>query len=470
MNEHLHTDKSFHEKLENFSVEPPAHVWERIQGHMAMQKRKRRMAYVGWISTAAVVIFAFLAGWYFSNKSDEIIPETVQQNTMQSKTGEKGPGQQKEETNFNIAEETGITEVGKNEEARNTVAEKKKEDLIAEVKVQKTFAITDESSERYQMGYIMGKESALPAEEQNYGLAERKNRKRKETLTKSDEILVAENVKTGKEVSGKDNKWILGMYLVPGYSSHVASHSDQYSQNMTYSGESGNNSMGGGFSLQYKTSKKLRIESGIYYAQNGQRSGNSPNLFALGNNADYAAMAPEKIEGDQPTFSNNVRISSSGMMMNSTAGVIKMDKTPKGAEVTTNLEAATDAFSNTMLTNGEFSQVFEFVEIPLYMRYSILNKKIGLEVMGGFNAGLVVGNNAYIENEYGLQNIGSTEDISTLNLSGTVGLGVNYSLGKHLSLAVEPRLNYYLNSINTSSQVDYRPYRIGVYTGLYYEF
>ena len=90
--------------------------------------------------------------------------------------------------------------------------------------------------------------------------------------------------------------------------------------------------------------------------------------------------------------------------------------------------------------------------------------------MGGINAGLVVGNNAYIDNSYGLQNIGETEDISTLNLAGTIGVGLNYTLGKHISMAVEPRLNYYFNSINDNPEVVFIPYRIGVFTGLYYEF
>ena len=106
----------------------------------------------------------------------------------------------------------------------------------------------------------------------------------------------------------------------------------------------------------------------------------------------------------------------------------------------------------------------------MYLRYNLLDKRFGIEVLGGVNAGFVVGNNAYIDNEYGKQNVGSTEDISTLNFSGTVGVGVNYMLGKHFSLAVEPRLNYYLSSINTNSEVVYRPYRIGIFTGVYYEF
>jgi hypothetical protein len=156
--------------------------------------------------------------------------------------------------------------------------------------------------------------------------------------------------------------------------------------------------------------------------------------------------------------------------MNSTAGVIAFSGTPKGAELSADFEASKSEVSNLVVPNGSFSQVFQFMEIPLFVRYRIVDSKFGVEMITGLNAGIVIGNNAYIENQYGIQNIGETQDISTLNLSGTVGVGLNYALGKHFAVAFEPRFNYYLNSINTNSSVDFRPYRLGFYTGVSYEF
>ena len=257
----------------------------------------------------------------------------------------------------------------------------------------------------------------------------------------------------------------MGMYVAPGYSSHNASHSESYSQNMTYSGSDGNANVGGGFTIQYKTSKRWIVESGVYYAQNGQQSDNSVHLFARNQSADYMYASP-----DLSYFSNEVRVENNNLAMNSTAGVIAFSGTPKGAELTGDFEATKTGVANMVVPNGEFSQVFEFMEIPLFVRYRVIDSKIGVELITGLNAGIVVGNNAYIDNQYGLQNIGETQDISPVNLSGTVGMGVNYALGKNFSVAVEPRLNYYLNSINTNSSVDFRPYRIGFYTGVTYEF
>jgi hypothetical protein len=155
--------------------------------------------------------------------------------------------------------------------------------------------------------------------------------------------------------------------------------------------------------------------------------------------------------------------------MNSVAGIVEFENFPQGAEIEASMER-TGSYSNAVITSGEFSQVFDFIEIPLFLRYLLVDSRVDLEVAGGLNAGLVVGNKAFINNDYGLQKIGKTRDISTVNLSASIGLGVTYSLNKHISLAIEPRMNYYMNSINKNPDVNFRPYRIGLYSGLYYEF
>jgi hypothetical protein len=189
----------------------------------------------------------------------------------------------------------------------------------------------------------------------------------------------------------------MGMYVAPGYSSYSSSYSETYAQNMNYKGSDGNANVGGGFSVQYKTSKRWIVESGIYYAQNGQQSENSTNVFARKENADYALA-----DAGLSYFSNQVRVENNTMAMNSTAGVIQFSSTPKGAELTGDFEAKNTGVANLVVPSSGFSQVFEFMEIPLYVRYRVVDRKIGVELLTGFNTGIVVGNNAYIENQYGV--------------------------------------------------------------------
>ena len=91
-------------------------------------------------------------------------------------------------------------------------------------------------------------------------------------------------------------------------------------------------------------------------------------------------------------------------------------------------------------------------------------------MLGGFSSNLLVGNETFMENSSGKSSAGKTKDMETLNYSGTLGVGLKYSLSKSIFLNVEPRIKYYLNSLNSNSEVSYKPYTIGVYTGLSYEF
>ena len=469
MKDKKNTDDIIREKLENFQATPPPHIWDNVQFRLAARHRKNRMIYMSWISAAAVVALAFLAGWYFNENLKEDKSRIVNSEIIQTEKSEnKTAIQSEEKTVENQLSAESATENSNqiNYTETNQLAE------VSPVSSKMTLSKTPES------GYILTSRESINltmistlnaplAQNQQYHteLARHNPVISARNLSAQEALLVAENIKNVKASSTSDNNWKMGMYVAPGYSSYSSSYSETYAQNMNYKGSDGNTNVGGGFSVQYKTSKRWIVESGIYYAQNGQQSENSNPVFARNENADYALA-----DAGLSYFSNQVRVENNTMAMNSTAGVIQFSATPKGAELTGDFEAKNTGVANLVVPNGGFSQVFEFMEIPIFVRYRVIDSRIGVELITGLNAGIVVSNNAYINNQYGVQNIGETQDISPVNLSGTVGLGVNYALGKNFSVALEPRLNYYLNSINTNSSVDFRPYRVGFYTGLTYEF
>lgn len=467
MKENLHTDKFFREKLDGFSVQPPPHIWDNVKEQLVAQQRKKRIAYIGWISAAAVVVLAFIAGWYFNSNTEAPNPLSAGQQNIQTESeisreentlendkilsAEFIQNQQSE--NINIQKESAISE-----NKKVLSANLKMENVDEKIPMESTY-------QRRKMQMLKSIDVLFENVQPEMFLVEISVPKKEYGLNELDKFTIAENTKSISVTNSAVNGWKMGLHLSPGYSSHVANHSANYSQNVNYSSENGNGNVGGGFSVQYKTSKKWSVESGVYYSQNGQKSVNSFEYFSLGQNAGFASAVVEK-----SMFGNAVNLSNGNIIMNSTAGVIEMGATPEGSEIISELDAFNPEFSNSLVSDGEFSQVFDFIEIPLYLRYKVVDAKFGIEVMGGVNAGVIVGNNAYIDNSYGLQNIGKTRDISTINLSGAVGVGINYALGKHISMAVEPRLNYYFSSINSNPEVDFRPYRIGVFTGLYYEF
>lgn len=466
--EQFNIDELFREKLENHSVNPSSHVLDGVQRQMKAQRRKKIIAFYSRVAAAAIIILAFLAGWYFNEQSGKVEPEMVQneplpqQQNQNFSAGKETAADSLKQMNDRTAQEVESLLAANNENETNTpfAAEQSSANPAKSAEVHaRTENIRMPLLEKMK-AEVVGTEHASLA--QNHEPAVKET-----TLTEAEKRLIAANSLAVTNREQETGGWKMGLNISPGYSSNESSHSGAYSRNMTYQSTEGTANIGGGISVQYKTSKRWSIESGVYYAQNGQKSGNSRDAFAFASSPqmDYA-LRPAV---ENASFNTAVQVVDNQIAMNSTAGVIAFDKLPEGTVLAANPEEDA-AFSNTLMANGEFSQVFDFVEIPLYLRYLVFDSKVDVEILGGINAGLVVGNNAYMENDNGTRNIGKTKDISPVNMSGTIGFGMNYALGKKFSLAVEPRFNYFLNSINSNPAVNYRPYRIGVYTGLYYDF
>jgi len=155
--------------------------------------------------------------------------------------------------------------------------------------------------------------------------------------------------------------------------------------------------------------------------------------------------------------------------MNSSAGVIQFSSIPSGVILGAN-SADKSMVSAVIVSNAQFTQNFDYLEIPMILRYTLIDSKFNVEMIGGFSSNLLVGNQTYMEGSNYRSLVGKTMDMQTFNYSGTLGLGLKYGLSKRIFLNVEPRMKYFLNSLNSNSSVTYKPYTIGVFTGLSYQF
>ena len=65
--------------------------------------------------------------------------------------------------------------------------------------------------------------------------------------------------------------------------------------------------------------------------------------------------------------------------------------------------------------------------------------------------------------------IGEANNINSTSYSANFGLGLDYSLSKQWNINLEPQFKYQLNTFNNTSG-NFRPFFIGVYTGLSFKF
>ena len=120
-------------------------------------------------------------------------------------------------------------------------------------------------------------------------------------------------------------------------------------------------------------------------------------------------------------------------------------------------------------SSGNIDQRFGFIEVPLELEYRLLDKKFGLNVIGGFSTFFLNQNEIYADVDGSSTLIGEANNMNSTSFSANFGLGLDYSLSKQWNFSLEPQFKYQINTFNNTSG-NYRPFFIGLYTGLSYKF
>jgi len=119
---------------------------------------------------------------------------------------------------------------------------------------------------------------------------------------------------------------------------------------------------------------------------------------------------------------------------------------------------------------GSIDQQLGFIEVPIELEYSLVDNKIGVNVIGGFSTLFLSNNEVYsVQNDGAKTLLGEATNINKLSYSANFGVGVNYNISEQLRFNLEPTFKYQINTFNDTSG-DFKPFFIGVYTGLSLKF
>jgi hypothetical protein len=131
------------------------------------------------------------------------------------------------------------------------------------------------------------------------------------------------------------------------------------------------------------------------------------------------------------------------------------------------------ASSNTPVINTQYEDIrqhLDYLELPFNLRYTVVDRTLELQLIGGMSTNILVNNYVTMNSPEGHTNIGYLANVRNVNYSGNAGLGMIYHIRSQLSIRLEPRFRYFLNSVNDASLPATRPYAMGLYTGLSYTF
>lgn len=120
--------------------------------------------------------------------------------------------------------------------------------------------------------------------------------------------------------------------------------------------------------------------------------------------------------------------------------------------------------------SGSMVQSTGYVEIPLEMSYSLLNKRFGIAVIGGVSTLFLNENNVSVVSRQGLTaNVGEAENLNDIHFSTNVGLGFRYRFFKSFEANFEPMFKYQVNTYSREAG-NFKPYFIGLYSGISFSF
>lgn len=258
-----------------------------------------------------------------------------------------------------------------------------------------------------------------------------------ETPNELAEILKKKEEEKPTVVLANKDKWqivpnIAAVYL--NSNSSGSSIDPQFSDNP----KTAENNLSFGIGVNYVVSKKITVRTGI-------------NKLALGYNTNDVVYSSSLI-------TNNL----ANINYSSTESIEIKDES--ALNTLANLERS---YQNT--NTGVINQKMGYYEVPLEISYALLDKKFGVNIIGGISTLFLNQNKiSLVSNNINLE-LGEAKNLNPIHFSTNVGMGFKYKFAKSFQINVEPMVKYQLNTYSNNSG-NYKPVFIGLYSGIIYNF
>jgi len=428
-------DLVFRNGLKNLEVLPPADVWDNIP---PMPVKHTRLRIISGIAAgiAALVSLTLLATWYVRNNSAPVTLAEVA-------APESGSGN----VSFDIPVADPVTRPG---EARIV-------NFVPPVSVNEPAgqnALTDTAD---QPEVVLASSELQPQREETG----------EQVKLFPDEITVI----TAGRFSGADEglkasltepapgrasqRFIVGASLSPAMGFSRSGQDTRLAE--LINSEKSRPAYSTGVSVGYRITDRLTIQSGIGLASIGQ---------TISDVAVYAGLSDFYAVKSNYLYSVET---ASGLIL---AGNTDLYLTDSKDRVGTLIQGNMADPSKYQLTQvgSDIQQVFRYLELPVMIRYKLIDRKVGLNLSGGMAYGFLVDNAAYTGEGSDLVRVGYTEGMNTFNLSSQLGLGMEYNISQKITFNLEPVFRYYVTPLSDISGSLYKPYSVGFSSGFFFKF
>ena len=466
--EESNLDDLYQQKLKEFSQQPEAHVWERIEATLDKKRKKRALPIWWYVGGAAAVL---LMGLFLINPFT--LDETLNQNPVSNAQQQPEQTSQQDgevintkilpeettkiagtEENTHDSDENNNLQQG-NQERGNALPQNKASLTVAASNRAQRKSKSDAVSERDNQ-FVSPLKDAIaqnngekPTERQDSPtLVDKTNQqesilsnKAQEDEKKSVFDVLQEQEEEALADSQPRGKWSLGPSIAPVYYNAFGEGSPIHSM-FSGNAKSGNINLSYGLSVSYELTNKLSVRSGVH-------------------RVDYG------YDTEQITFSSSFGLSTEGLFEN-------IDYTLSSRTIVVENQSKPQTFNdvetaNTPTFDGRMKQQLGYVEIPLELSYTLVDKKFGINLIGGVSSLFLIDNSISLESEGLVTEVGEANNVNNTNFSTNVGLGLNYNFSEKVQFNLEPMFKYQLSTFSDSAG-SFAPYSVGVYSGLRFKF
>ncbi len=236
----------------------------------------------------------------------------------------------------------------------------------------------------------------------------------------------------------KVNRWQISSNVAPIYFSSTSEGSPidpqfsdkkkEYKQNLTY-----------GLGVRYALNDKFTIRAGVNSV--AMEYATSDVVFYQTSTARNLAHVDVNLQGSVLQIENKPKVEQFELTLND------------------NLMQKFDASIN---------QKTGYFEIPIEVSYKLLDKKFGVELIGGMSTLFLTENQISMTSSGTTMEIGKANNLNSTHFSTNVGVGMKYNFLKSFQFNIEPILKYQINAFTDSG--NYQPFYFGIYSGINYRF
>lgn len=258
-----------------------------------------------------------------------------------------------------------------------------------------------------------------------------------ESPNKLEEILKAKSAPKNAVASNSKNKWQITPNVAPVYLNAHSGGSPIDDQLSDYEKKS-DNSLSFGLGLRYAVNNKLAIRTGVNKVVLGYNTNNV--LYSTG-------LTANNLKNIQYPSDNVVKLVDQANYSSSPTFEKEIQKT----------------------NTGTLNQKMGYFELPMEVSYAVLDKKFGINLIGGFSTLFLNENTISLVSPQSNIELGEAKNLNQVHFSTNVGLGFKYQILKSFQINLEPMIKYQLNTFSNDSG-DFKPLFIGLYSGISYGF